>query len=236
MIRTFLGAWHEPRARAARGCDWSEPVSKQTFQKKWENYWYYYKWHTLAAVFVIIVVAITARQCATRVDPDMSVALVTKSVEVPQQTCDQLAGVFQKYTADVNHDGRKVVQVYNYDLASTNPQVQEAQSAKLMADLSAGTNVIFITDSDAYAYLEKSGPLFASLNTLVPGAPSANRIALTKLPQLRSAVGDAAASKFSLSSCGKSTVAAVASGGNKRAYENAVAVLASLLKANGAVK
>lgn len=211
-------------------------MSKQTFQKKWENYWYYYKWHTIAAVFVLAVVAITVHQCATRVDPDMSVALVTKSVEVPQQTCDQLAGVLEKYTADVNHDGRKVVEVENYDLASTDPQVQEAQSAKLMADLSAGTNVIFITDSSAYAYLEKSGPLFASLNALAPGAPSGKQIAFTKLPQLRSAVGDALAGKLFLSSCSKDTVAAVASGGNKRAYENAVSVLASLLRANGAVK
>ena len=39
---------------------------KMPFSKWFENYWYHYKWHPIAAVFTVIVLCVLITQCATR--------------------------------------------------------------------------------------------------------------------------------------------------------------------------
>ena len=51
---------------------------KKEFQNWWENYWYYYKWHTIAGIFVLVVLIITITECAKTVKPDLGVSIVTK--------------------------------------------------------------------------------------------------------------------------------------------------------------
>ena len=33
--------------------------TKEEKQKKWENYWYYYKWHTIVGIVALLVIAYT---------------------------------------------------------------------------------------------------------------------------------------------------------------------------------
>lgn len=46
------------------------------FSKKWENFIYYYKWHTLAAILVIFAVVICTFQMCTRVDANSAIMQV----------------------------------------------------------------------------------------------------------------------------------------------------------------
>ena len=39
---------------------------KMPFSKWFENFWYHYKWHTIAAVFTVVVLCVLITQCATR--------------------------------------------------------------------------------------------------------------------------------------------------------------------------
>lgn len=39
---------------------------KLPVSKRFENYWYHYKWHTIAAIFVLIVTVVVIVQCAAR--------------------------------------------------------------------------------------------------------------------------------------------------------------------------
>ena len=39
--------------------------------EKLENFWYHYKWHTITAVFVIVVGVILTLQLCTKVDFDL---------------------------------------------------------------------------------------------------------------------------------------------------------------------
>ena len=39
---------------------------KMPFSKWFENYWYHYKWHTIAVVFTVIVLCVLITQCATK--------------------------------------------------------------------------------------------------------------------------------------------------------------------------
>lgn len=38
----------------------------KTFINKWDNYWYYYKYHTLAGIFVLVVIVLIAIACTSR--------------------------------------------------------------------------------------------------------------------------------------------------------------------------
>ncbi len=43
------------------------------FSKRLENFWYHYKWHTIAALFVIVVISVCVTQCATNTRYDIQV-------------------------------------------------------------------------------------------------------------------------------------------------------------------
>lgn len=43
------------------------------FSQRLENFWYHYKWHTIAALFVIVVISVCVTQCATNTRYDIQV-------------------------------------------------------------------------------------------------------------------------------------------------------------------
>lgn len=56
-----------------------KPEGPKTPKGKWENYWYHYKWHTIGALFIVVVLAITIGQMVNRDDPDYTIMLVTEN-------------------------------------------------------------------------------------------------------------------------------------------------------------
>ncbi len=53
--------------------EYTEGISlkENKFLGWWDNFWYYHKWHTLIAVFIILVLGICIFQMCTKVDYDM---------------------------------------------------------------------------------------------------------------------------------------------------------------------
>ena len=45
-------------------------------KKKIENFWFYYKWHTIAAIFAAIIIAYTVHDAVTKVNPDLGVDII----------------------------------------------------------------------------------------------------------------------------------------------------------------
>jgi len=43
------------------------------FSRRLDNFWYHYKWHTIAALFVIVVISVCVTQCATNTRYDIQV-------------------------------------------------------------------------------------------------------------------------------------------------------------------
>ena len=43
------------------------------FSARFENFWYHYKWHTIAAIFALIVIIVCTVQCATNTKYDIQV-------------------------------------------------------------------------------------------------------------------------------------------------------------------
>ena len=160
---------------------------KMSFRKKLENYWYYYKIHTFVAIFILIVVAITVQQCATKVNPDMTVLVATQQPLLTQDNQDRLQKYLESLTGDVNKDGKKAVQV---DVLYFNDsQTMQAMQAKLTIDLMPENKVyLFITDDTTFQQLQKES-VFAKLSDAVPGAKGTGDY---RLSAAQTALGSAA--------------------------------------------
>lgn len=125
---------------------------KKDFQSKWENYWYYYKYHTLAAVFVLIMIGIFINDKLQQVDYDYRISAVT-DYNLAEEQLDRLEEAFAGLADDRNGDGEVHVLVSNYTITkdgNENPQVEMANQTKFMADLETGDSLIFIYSDNVY--------------------------------------------------------------------------------------
>ena len=53
--------------------EYGEVAMKSPFLEKLENFWYYYKWHTIVAIFVIVAVLVSSLQMCSRKTTDIHV-------------------------------------------------------------------------------------------------------------------------------------------------------------------
>jgi hypothetical protein len=162
-------------------------MTREQFEKKWVNYWFYYKIHTIVAVLVVIVLAVLIKQCADRVDPDMTIVLVSNNTALSETQTQKLEAKLSKYTADINNDGHKSVQVtVLYMNKSQDGQMLQALQQKLMIEMAATDDAIYLTDDTYYKTLVKSSKgFFVGLKNLDKSAPGGNRIKITSLPELK---------------------------------------------------
>ncbi|MDR1891637.1 MAG: hypothetical protein LBQ48_01300 [Oscillospiraceae bacterium] len=129
-------------------------------------YWLYYKWHTVAALFVITVLAVGIGQCATKPRPDYTVILyVNKSL--PMGYAEVMGEELAKYSEDLNGDGKRIVSVIDtsYNANASDYNISQANSTKLAAELATADTLIFITDDPKFADLKEktgNGELFGS--------------------------------------------------------------------------
>jgi hypothetical protein len=160
----------------------------KTRQEKWENYWYYYKIPTFIALFLIFLVIVGVSQCAAKVNPDATVALITDKTAVSSAQESAIEKVLSAYTGDVNRDGRKVVQLDVIYMGSSDPQAKMAYQTKLSVTMSTGGEVVYITDDSIYKTLKKDDVQDQLKNVLatVPGGVT-DRIALSQLPAFKNA-------------------------------------------------
>lgn len=145
---------------------------KMSFKKKLENYWYYYKIHTFVAVFILIVVAVLIQQCASKVDPDITILVATNNPALTQDNQDRLQKYIGSLTADVNKDGKKSAQCDV--LYFSDSQTAEAMQAKLAIDMLPSSDIyIYITDDKEYQLLKSQGAL-GQLADYLPGVSASD--------------------------------------------------------------
>lgn len=125
---------------------------KKEFQGKWENFWYYYKYHVIAAVFAVIMIAVFIHDKMKQIEYDYKVAVVT-DVNISEEQIDSLEKAFAERADDRNKDGEIHVQVSNYLIQkenASNPQIEMANQTKFMADVQSGESMIFIYSDAIY--------------------------------------------------------------------------------------
>jgi hypothetical protein len=146
------------------------------FSKEWfENYWMYYKWHTIGVLFVLVIAVTSIIDVVNKVHPDINLSVVTE-YGVPDEQKQFLKTSIESIISDINNDGKKVaeIQVLN---ASLNPkdEMQMAANQKLFLEFAAGEGFIFIMDKALYENYAKQDIFMPLKNNIT--FISANEIA-----------------------------------------------------------
>lgn len=127
-------------------------------EKKARNFFYYYKFHMIIGIIVLIVLVSTLKSCMTRVDPDLNVAFMgnffyTDSDVLKKNLKDKLPEV-----KEIGIDGAMISPDGKGEQAY-------AMQMKAMVLLAAGDVDVFILDRENFDKTAKQGA-FASLDEL----------------------------------------------------------------------
>lgn len=128
---------------------------EMTKKQKLENFWFYHKWHVLAAVFVIFAVTVCVTQCAAEESADYIVGLTLNRI-MSQKETDILAEALEVYGEDINGDGKVTVKIYDYSYKeSQNDQIKQTNREKFRSELTSGNCMLFITDEYRKSYFDE---------------------------------------------------------------------------------
>lgn len=148
-------------------------VKINTPKGKWDNFWYYHKWHVVIIIAAVLLIAFFVHDLLSAVHPDYEIGLITQKGYTDQAT-EALAKEFEKVGEDLNHDGKVVVQVDSYTIAAdadkADPNVQMASVTKFMGDVSDGTSMIFLTDDESFRNEQNTQKMFAYVDGTTPAS------------------------------------------------------------------
>ncbi len=134
-----------------------------------ENFWFHNRIPTIATLFAVIVLTASIVQCSLQVHPDLFVMYVG-GIGWPDEYVDALTEELSLYVADINGDGKQVVNFYvlNIDLEAPDPNVLQ----KLWIEMSEGDTRMFLMDREIYeGYLDQD--VFVDLSeTLYTNTPT----------------------------------------------------------------
>lgn len=121
-------------------------------QKKWKNWWYYYKWYVICGVIllgIIINVAGSYLGLWTKA-PDFQIAYVGRA-QLPADTVSALEQAFASLASDFNGDGEIIVKVNQYINGTENADPETsyyeyASEISLIGDISDCESYFFLMD------------------------------------------------------------------------------------------
>lgn len=136
-----------------------KPQINDDKKKKWDNFWYYYKYHVLAGAFVLFCVIVFVKDMMAKVDYDYCISVIG-NYPVQEEDTQVLQDWFEAHAEDLNGDGEVHVQIADYYLppegeAGYDPQIYAASQTKLMVDLQEGTSMIYFLDKANYEKLQE---------------------------------------------------------------------------------
>lgn len=126
-------------------------------KKKLDNFWYYYKYHTMAAVFALFCIIIFVRDMMNKVEYDYSIAFMGNYVMADEDNLN-LQKWFEENAEDLNGDGEVHVQISDYHMAEDmDPQMFAASQTKFTVDIQEGTSMLFFLSPENYENLKDQG-------------------------------------------------------------------------------
>lgn len=130
-------------------------IKPKTFKEKLQNYWFHYKWHTIATVFSVIILAVLVSQCANREKYDYTVVLFSYKSCLDAQT-ERIEEYLENYSTDLDGDGKVNVSVINCSFNNDgNLQYKNTMLTKVQTQIVGNKEaVMFMVDKDAYDYMQ----------------------------------------------------------------------------------
>ncbi len=146
----------------------SETYIKPFTKEWWENYWYYYKWHTILIGLVIIAVAILIADVFGKPTPDFAFMYAGNHAGMGSVEGYTLEDQWKEYTSDVDGNGEyNVKSTVIYIPTEEAASVESAMGVVLDSELIAGESTVFFASEyllgrfppdemeDLSAYVEK---------------------------------------------------------------------------------
>ncbi len=132
-------------------------VKPITFKDKWQNYWYHFKLHTIIAVVLVVLIAISVSQCATREKFDLSIMYFTYKPVMDAQL-DAAEEYFEKYATDIDQNGEVNVGIINCSVSDDNRDAgRNTMFSKVQAVLVAEPEVVlYMVDDKSIEYFKNA--------------------------------------------------------------------------------
>lgn len=145
--------------------------NKSELQKKRENFWYHYKWHTIAAIFAAVLLTFFIKDTVFRTKPDVTIVIVSGGY-LGEYELSLLTDALEGYATDFNDDKKISVSTDFISLPPTEDEAGQNESPtpdltggqqdmasmmKLMAVIAAGSDPIYLLDESAYDYISGMG-------------------------------------------------------------------------------
>jgi len=126
--------------------------------KKWfENYWFYYKIHTIVGIFAVIILIFSLVECANKVYPDLTVSYIGEKV-FSEEVSTQLKQTFEGYIDDATKNGKIDVEFMPMTLSKDAKSEQDiAIVQKVQLEIAAGETYLYIMDKTYFEQYSKEG-------------------------------------------------------------------------------
>mgnify|MGYP000982334966 CR=1 FL=1 len=155
--------------------------------KKWfHNYWYYYKIHSIAGVFILLVMIISISECVNRDEPDADVTYFGGNY-FSEDFSNGFREALSPIIEDVNGNGKKTLVFTPLTIGENVKSEQDIairQKAQLI--IAVGESYLYIMDKEIFEHY-KEQDLFADIsgyiggNEPVYGFPASQSMILKKL-------------------------------------------------------
>lgn len=161
-----------------------EVLEPKTFKEKWKNYWYHYKLQTWVTVFVVVLVVWFVKDVFFGAKPDIVMSISTYTgVSYFTDALDEDMAV---YAQDYNEDGEIYISASESYFSVEDGEMLTAYYQKFMAELSAGSSLLYILDDYTYdLILDNTGDsMFIDFGELYPDVDciEGDKIDITDLP------------------------------------------------------
>ncbi len=134
-----------------------EAVIQSSFIKKLDNFWYHYKIHTIAALFIVFVIVICSVQTCSRADYDIQV-LYAGGKHIPlsddsSSLYTNINSAFKLVCDDYDKDGIKNPLLLRLTIPTTNEELENlggSQNEKIFRENTQELETIMVYSSEYY--------------------------------------------------------------------------------------
>lgn len=126
-----------------------EKKEKKSFKSKLENFWYYYKWHTLGALVVLLAVGVGLSQCIGRVDIDVVVYYLSADPISYAEDKTNLKKALEPYVRDYTGDGKVRIEIENYFIGENHDADMVKDNLRNFSNMYTAGSVMLIMVDDA---------------------------------------------------------------------------------------
>lgn len=128
--------------------------TKEDRKKKWDNFWYYYKYHVLIGAFALFCIITFAKDMLGKVSYDYDIGFLG-DYSLLEEDRTKIEEWFTKNGTDLNKDGEVHVQIGDYFIPSEgqngyDPQMVMAGQTKFTADVQSGISMIYFVSKKSY--------------------------------------------------------------------------------------